>query len=250
MKVLGRPQAHGLPPPPPPQWCLLFPCRILKQYDHPNIVRLIGVCTQKHPIYIVMELVQGKLHPCRHCSKHCLPGGAPPPHASLAASQAALRSGARGWAGRVSLHSQPCYDVCLPFPSSLLHPKHFASCGTVAGQGGGTQPCTPTPCPCRRRLPDFPAERGGTAQGQGAAEDDGRCGCRNGVPGQQAMHPSVRLWRGEATWAALSPPPSTTVLPLAGPQTGLAVAEHWGRALASASPQFFPPTGAWWNTWV
>ncbi|XP_053128393.1 tyrosine-protein kinase Fes/Fps isoform X2 [Hemicordylus capensis] len=33
--------------------------RILKQYDHPNIVRLIGVCTQKHPIYIVMELVQG-----------------------------------------------------------------------------------------------------------------------------------------------------------------------------------------------
>ncbi|XP_060116228.1 tyrosine-protein kinase Fes/Fps [Heteronotia binoei] len=33
--------------------------RILKQYDHPNIVQLIGVCTQKHPIYIVMELVQG-----------------------------------------------------------------------------------------------------------------------------------------------------------------------------------------------
>ncbi|XP_062998940.1 tyrosine-protein kinase Fes/Fps [Elgaria multicarinata webbii] len=33
--------------------------RILKQYSHPNIVRLIGVCTQKHPIYIVMELVQG-----------------------------------------------------------------------------------------------------------------------------------------------------------------------------------------------
>uniref|UniRef100_A0A670KD35 Tyrosine-protein kinase n=1 Tax=Podarcis muralis TaxID=64176 RepID=A0A670KD35_PODMU len=33
--------------------------RILKQYNHPNIVRLIGVCTQKHPIYIVMELVQG-----------------------------------------------------------------------------------------------------------------------------------------------------------------------------------------------
>ncbi|XP_042328571.1 tyrosine-protein kinase Fes/Fps isoform X2 [Sceloporus undulatus] len=33
--------------------------RILKQYSHPNIVRLIGICTQKHPIYIVMELVQG-----------------------------------------------------------------------------------------------------------------------------------------------------------------------------------------------
>uniref|UniRef100_H9G971 Tyrosine-protein kinase n=1 Tax=Anolis carolinensis TaxID=28377 RepID=H9G971_ANOCA len=33
--------------------------RILKQYSHPNIVSLIGVCTQKHPIYIVMELVQG-----------------------------------------------------------------------------------------------------------------------------------------------------------------------------------------------
>nr|NP_955606.1 FBS [Fujinami sarcoma virus]P00530.1 RecName: Full=Tyrosine-protein kinase transforming protein Fps [Fujinami sarcoma virus] len=33
--------------------------RILKQCNHPNIVRLIGVCTQKQPIYIVMELVQG-----------------------------------------------------------------------------------------------------------------------------------------------------------------------------------------------
>ncbi|XP_013768459.1 tyrosine-protein kinase Fes/Fps [Pundamilia nyererei] len=33
--------------------------RILKQYDHPNIVKLIGVCTQKQPIYIIMELIQG-----------------------------------------------------------------------------------------------------------------------------------------------------------------------------------------------
>ncbi|XP_026565145.1 tyrosine-protein kinase Fes/Fps isoform X1 [Pseudonaja textilis] len=32
---------------------------ILKQYSHPNIVQLIGVCTQKQPIYIVMELVKG-----------------------------------------------------------------------------------------------------------------------------------------------------------------------------------------------
>ncbi|XP_030829013.1 tyrosine-protein kinase Fer isoform X3 [Strongylocentrotus purpuratus] len=32
---------------------------ILKQYDHANIVKLIGVCTDKHPIYIVMELVPG-----------------------------------------------------------------------------------------------------------------------------------------------------------------------------------------------
>ncbi|KAM4631310.1 tyrosine-protein kinase Fes/Fps isoform 1-T1 [Polymixia lowei] len=37
----------------------LMEARILKQYDHPNIVKLIGVCTQKQPIYIVMELVQG-----------------------------------------------------------------------------------------------------------------------------------------------------------------------------------------------
>uniref|UniRef100_F6RPL0 Tyrosine-protein kinase n=1 Tax=Xenopus tropicalis TaxID=8364 RepID=F6RPL0_XENTR len=37
----------------------LMEARILKQYSHPNIVKLIGVCTQKHPIYIVMELVQG-----------------------------------------------------------------------------------------------------------------------------------------------------------------------------------------------
>lgn len=37
-----------------------MPSRILKQYSHPNIVRLIGVCTQKQPVYIVMELVQGE----------------------------------------------------------------------------------------------------------------------------------------------------------------------------------------------
>lgn len=30
--------------------------RILKQYDHPNIVKLIGICVQKQPIMIVMEL--------------------------------------------------------------------------------------------------------------------------------------------------------------------------------------------------
>ncbi|XP_022061629.1 tyrosine-protein kinase Fes/Fps isoform X1 [Acanthochromis polyacanthus] len=37
----------------------LMEARILKHYDHPNIVKLIGVCTQKQPIYIIMELVQG-----------------------------------------------------------------------------------------------------------------------------------------------------------------------------------------------
>ncbi|XP_063374411.1 tyrosine-protein kinase Fer isoform X1 [Cydia amplana] len=33
--------------------------RILKQYQHPNIVRLIGIAVQKQPIMIVMELVSG-----------------------------------------------------------------------------------------------------------------------------------------------------------------------------------------------
>ena len=33
--------------------------RILKQYEHPNIVRFIGLCVQKQPIMIVMELVPG-----------------------------------------------------------------------------------------------------------------------------------------------------------------------------------------------
>ena len=32
---------------------------ILKQYSHPNIVQLIGVCAEKDPIYIVMELMPG-----------------------------------------------------------------------------------------------------------------------------------------------------------------------------------------------
>lgn len=35
--------------------------RILKQYDHPNIVKLIGVCTQRQPIYIIMELITGNI---------------------------------------------------------------------------------------------------------------------------------------------------------------------------------------------
>lgn len=43
----------------PPITVCLSVCRILKQYDHPNIVKLIGVCTQRQPIYIVMELVPG-----------------------------------------------------------------------------------------------------------------------------------------------------------------------------------------------
>lgn len=34
--------------------------RILKQYDHPNIVKFIGICVQKQPIMIVMELVPGE----------------------------------------------------------------------------------------------------------------------------------------------------------------------------------------------
>ncbi|XP_034047346.1 tyrosine-protein kinase Fer [Thalassophryne amazonica] len=45
----------------PPELKIRFlsEARILKQYDHPNIVKLIGICTQRQPIYIVMELVPG-----------------------------------------------------------------------------------------------------------------------------------------------------------------------------------------------
>ena len=32
---------------------------ILKQYDHPNIVRLIGVCAEKDPVFIIMEILPG-----------------------------------------------------------------------------------------------------------------------------------------------------------------------------------------------
>jgi len=32
---------------------------ILKQYDHPNIVQLIGICAEKEPVYIVMEFMPG-----------------------------------------------------------------------------------------------------------------------------------------------------------------------------------------------
>ena len=33
--------------------------QILAQYDHQNIVKLIGICSEKEPIYIVMELMLG-----------------------------------------------------------------------------------------------------------------------------------------------------------------------------------------------
>jgi tyrosine-protein kinase Fer len=33
--------------------------RILKQYNHPNVVQLIGICVHKQPVMIVMELVEG-----------------------------------------------------------------------------------------------------------------------------------------------------------------------------------------------
>ena len=35
--------------------------RILKQYDHPNIVKFIGIAAQRKPVMIVMEYVAGKL---------------------------------------------------------------------------------------------------------------------------------------------------------------------------------------------
>ena len=34
--------------------------RILKQYDHPNVVKFIGIAAQKTPVMIVMEYVPGK----------------------------------------------------------------------------------------------------------------------------------------------------------------------------------------------
>lgn len=35
--------------------------RILKQYNHPNIVRYIGIAAQKQPVMIVMEFIPSKL---------------------------------------------------------------------------------------------------------------------------------------------------------------------------------------------
>lgn len=35
--------------------------RILKQYDHPNIVKFIGIAAQRHPVMIVMEFVSGNV---------------------------------------------------------------------------------------------------------------------------------------------------------------------------------------------
>lgn len=32
---------------------------ILQQYNHPNIVRFIGIAAQRHPVMIVMEYISG-----------------------------------------------------------------------------------------------------------------------------------------------------------------------------------------------
>uniref|UniRef100_A0A8C7YCD0 Tyrosine-protein kinase n=1 Tax=Oryzias sinensis TaxID=183150 RepID=A0A8C7YCD0_9TELE len=57
----------------PPELKIRFlsEARILKQYDHPNIVKLIGVCTQRQPIYIVMELVPGGWSYRMACPQRC-----------------------------------------------------------------------------------------------------------------------------------------------------------------------------------
>ena len=33
--------------------------RILRRYDHPNIVKFVGIAAQKNPVMIVMEYVSG-----------------------------------------------------------------------------------------------------------------------------------------------------------------------------------------------
>nr|XP_025035920.1 tyrosine-protein kinase Fer-like isoform X1 [Pelodiscus sinensis] len=37
----------------------LMEARLVRRYSHPNIVRIIGVCAHKQPVFIVMELVSG-----------------------------------------------------------------------------------------------------------------------------------------------------------------------------------------------
>ncbi|XP_039368938.1 tyrosine-protein kinase Fer-like isoform X3 [Mauremys reevesii] len=37
----------------------LMEARIVRRYSHPNVVRIIGVCARKQPVFIVMELVSG-----------------------------------------------------------------------------------------------------------------------------------------------------------------------------------------------
>lgn len=35
--------------------------RILRQYDHPNIVKFVGIAAQRNPVMIVMEYVSGMI---------------------------------------------------------------------------------------------------------------------------------------------------------------------------------------------
>ncbi len=45
--------------------------RILKQYDHPNVVRFIGIGAQKTPVMIVMEYVPGERFLLGKCTSLC-----------------------------------------------------------------------------------------------------------------------------------------------------------------------------------
>jgi focal adhesion kinase 1 len=40
---------------------------VMKQFDHPHIIRLIGLCMEPPPIYIIMELApHGEVRPALH----------------------------------------------------------------------------------------------------------------------------------------------------------------------------------------
>lgn len=156
----GAPQAHGAHP---------CPHRILKQYNHPNIVRLIGVCTQKQPIYIVMELVQGK-HP--HPAAPTLPGQpvhmcASSPQCARAAAHQLSNSGCRG--GLPELPAQRgappagegadqddgerCRRHGVP-GEQALHPQVGSSSrGWVLGRAGGTPQLSLSPVLCQAEAP-------------------------------------------------------------------------------------------------
>lgn len=168
-----------------------MPSRILKQYSHPNIVRLIGVCTQKQPIYIVMELVQGEpgvgaalqgwgwglqpwwvSAPCRRLSKvspapttrgrlpDLPPDGGSPPAGEDTAADGGGRGCGHGVPGEQGLH---------PPVSTGLRPQ-------AGGRPPGPRPGSGCAILTRRpsaagpgRAPGSASPRGPRVPGQGAA---------------------------------------------------------------------------------
>ncbi len=42
-----------------PQVIVSVPCSLIRNFSHPNILKVLGVCVDNDPVYIILELMPG-----------------------------------------------------------------------------------------------------------------------------------------------------------------------------------------------